>query len=143
MIFRTKYIFSAAYRPIPMVNNFNAMKYLGHQLSISGVLKSLLANLPTWLERLSKVRLKPLQKLMLSKEHVTPPLMYSLQSPAITFAFLTGCDRLIKRFAKCALLSSIYGMYTSILRYTTVVSVFKTFDAWCSAYSRSGFLRTR
>lgn len=100
MVFRTKPIFRASGRAIPMVGHLNTMKYLGHRFSTTGCLKPTMGALPVWLSRLSAASLKPSQKYILLRDFVIPRLMYGFQSPKITGKILRDADSLIKNHAK-------------------------------------------
>lgn len=93
-------LYQVAGMPIPMVTDINAYKYLGHEVSASGVRKPTLTNLPLWLENLRKSPLKPYQKVNILKYFMIPKFIFPLQNPRITQATLKHVDLQIRSAIK-------------------------------------------
>lgn len=63
---------------IPMIKADGIVKYLGAHLSPRGSMRLQVSEITDWLEKVSKARLKPQQKLILLRSYLLPRLIYRL-----------------------------------------------------------------
>ena len=100
---RRRPIFAIGAVKVPIAENINTFRYLGHHFGDDGCRPHNITTVESWLVRLRKAALKPEQKVVMVRDHLIPKLHHGLQNPSITAEKLRNIDRLIKMFVKATL----------------------------------------
>lgn len=91
-------IFSINGKLIPVADELNTFRYLGHLFATSGINIPSLTNLAFWLGCIKRALLKPDQRLNIIRDHMIPQAVYGLQSTKIDGLTLKNVDKIIKAF---------------------------------------------
>lgn len=93
-------VFTINNKKIPIIDELNTFRYLGHLYGTSGLNKPSLSNLSFWAECIKRAPLKPDQKLTLVRDHLIPKALYGLQNTKTDGSILKNADKVLRSLIK-------------------------------------------